>query len=135
MEEKSKIIVGLFNLEQHLDVYYKTIEDHLECPSWVRKKYMELLKNDVADFLEMNPDATMDDVCRFFGDPFDQNNELLRKVERTYFEKLRRRLIICYGLIGVLIFALILIAVILTQCLSNSTQYIRVTNFHDVNKV
>lgn len=128
METKSKIIVGLFSLEQHLDVYYKTVEDHLECPTWVRKKYMELLKNDIADFLEMNPDATMDDVCTAFGDPFDQHNELLRMIEKEYMNRLRRRLIVCYGLIGVLSIALAITISIVIHCMSDVDATVNISN-------
>ncbi len=134
METKSKIIVGLFSLEQHLDVYYKTVEDHLECPTWVRKKYMELLKNDIADFLEMNPDATMDDVCTAFGDPFDQHNELLRRIEKEYMNRLRRRLIVCYGIIGCLTIILIVLVVFLSHFLSNQSRIVNFSNIYNVSK-
>ena len=128
MEEKSKIIVCLFNLEQHLEVYYKTIEEHLDCPSWVRKRYMMLLKNDIADYLDMNPDATMDDICQLFGDPFEPNNALLRKVEREYMARLRKQLIFCYCLIGVLSITLILMIYVLIHSLHISSLDVRVTN-------
>ena len=129
MEEKSKIIHYLFSLEQHLDIYYKTIEDNLICPKWVRKKFMELLKNDIADYIEENPDATMENICAVFGDPFEPNNELLRVLEREYLRKLKKRLVICYGVIvGLLIFSLVLIGII-TQQFYGDDYLVHFTNY------
>lgn len=128
MEKKSKIIYYLFSLEQHLDIYYKTVEEHLECPTWVRKKFMELLKNDIADYVDENPDATMEDICTVFGDPFEPNNELLRVLEREYLKKLKRRLVICYGLIGILTISLLVMIGLCSQYGDNDDYHVRFTN-------
>ena len=133
MEKKSKIIYYLFSLEQHLDIYYKTVEEHLECPTWVRKKFMELLKNDIADYVDENPDATMEDICTVFGDPFEPNNELLRVLEREYLKKLKRRLVICYGLIGGLMLLLIAMLIILLHYINNSSLLIRISDLSNKN--
>ncbi len=128
MEKKSKIIYYLFSLEQHLDIYYKTIEEHLECPTWVRKKFMELLKNDIADYVDENPDATMEDICTVFGDPFEPNNELLRVLEREYLKKLKRRLVICYGLIGILTISLLVVIWFFLNYVNNNDYRVCFTN-------
>lgn len=129
MEEKSKIIYCLFNLEQHLDIYYKAIEGHIDCPACIRKKFMELLKNDIADYVDANPDATMEDICTVFGDPFESNNELLRVLEREYLKKLRKRLIICYGVIGGLTILLLVTLGIIMQYENSQDYLVHFANF------
>lgn len=107
MENNGKVLINLFGLKQKIDVYFKVVSGNLLCSKPVRKKFMRMLKSNVDSFLEENPNATMDDICIVFGDPYDQRNELFEEIERDYYKKLQKQVITCYVIIAVLLIILL----------------------------
>lgn len=57
------------SMDKKLADYYKQIEKGLICPSKERNDIMNSLKHDVADFLEVHPNADMQDIEQRFGTP------------------------------------------------------------------
>ncbi len=57
-------------LDKKLVVYYKQIEQKLVCSAETKRKIVQHLKQDVMDYLDEKPNATIDDdIIQHFGSP------------------------------------------------------------------
>lgn len=107
MANNGKVLINLFGFKQKINVYLEVVNDNLLCAKPVRKRFLRMLKSNIGSFMEENPDATMDDICVAFGDPFDQKNELFEEIEQDYYKRLRKQVIACYVIIAVLLVMLL----------------------------
>lgn len=108
MANNGKVLINLFGLKQKINVYLEVVNDNLLCAKPVRKRFLRMLKSNIGSFMEENPDATMDDICVAFGDPFDQKNELFEEIEQDYYKRLRKQVIACYVIIAFLLVLLLI---------------------------
>ncbi len=66
--------------QNELDLYYDEINKALICDAKVKKNFMLDLKENIKDFIEENPGASVDDVIARFGSP--------AIISETFFENL-----------------------------------------------
>lgn len=66
--------------QNELDLYYDEINKALICDAKVKKNFMLDLKENIKDFIEENPGASVDDVIARFGSP--------ATISETFFENL-----------------------------------------------
>lgn len=99
-------------LEIELNDYYKKIKKNLTCSKSIKKIFINDFKNRVGEYVDENPNVSIDDVINTFGTP----NDIIKGFDNEldyYKKKARKRLIITITIsvvsilvIGVLIFVL-----------------------------
>lgn len=93
-----------------LKKYYTSIKKNLSCSFNMKSVFIKDLNERVSDFLEDNPDSTLENVTENFGTPeeiaksFDKDNEYLKR-------KAKKRLII-----EIVLLVLLVIAIIISSC-------------------
>lgn len=120
MKVKKKVIEAVFSRDTHVEIYLKTVEENLFCAPKVRKQFMKLLRADMVDFLEHNPNSSMTDICKRFVDPYDRSDETLLEMERIYFRKIKRNMVISVILVAILS-VLLVVALVFVQRYFNAT--------------
>ncbi|MBR3767704.1 MAG: hypothetical protein IKL10_05635 [Clostridia bacterium] len=57
------------SLKSQLNTYYKDISSSLLCKNGKKRIFIRELKSNISDFVENNPDATIEDIMNCFGKP------------------------------------------------------------------
>lgn len=58
-------------LNGQLNGYIRKVSDAVDCPYKKKKIFLDELRNGVGDFLELNPDASMEEIEKQFGSPLE----------------------------------------------------------------
>lgn len=84
--------------------YYKEIEKSIMGSKEEKRKILKILHNDVEDFMDQNPDATVETIRGHFGDPalFAQESiSYITPKEVGRFTRKHRRALIVAGVLAV----------------------------------
>ena len=127
---KKTVIKNLFNIDQHIEMYFEIIENNLDFPPDVRRRYMRFLKYEVAKYLLHHPEALMSDICKKFGDPYEQNAAVVKMIENGFARELRRRNLLFMIITFVLVVLLVLAIAFAIHCLTFNDEYIYVTSIY-----
>lgn len=122
------VIKNLFNIDQHVKMYFEIIENNLDFPPDVRRRYMRFLKYEVAKYLLHHPEALMSDICKKFGDPYEQNAAVVKMIENGFARERRRRNLLFMIITFVLVVLLVIATTIALHYVTNSGDYIQVKN-------
>lgn len=125
---KKTVIKNLFNIDQHIEMYFEIIENNLDFPPDVRRRYMRFLKYEVAKYLLHHPEALMSDICKKFGDPYEQNAAVVKMIENGFARELRRRNLLFMIITFVLVVLLVVAIGMVLHCGTYYNEYIYVTN-------
>ncbi len=104
--------------KKELKKYYTSIKKNLSCSFNMKLVFIKELNDSVFDFLEENPNSTMENIIENFGTPeeiaksFDKENEY-------YKRKSRNRLIIEIGLLALLVIAIIISSCVICNILND----------------
>ncbi len=93
-------------LGKELAKYYKEIEKSLLGTKEEKRKILQILKNDVEDFVAEKPDATADMVRERFGDPALFAQESIAYItpnEARSFTRKHKRALIAVGVLAVVV--------------------------------
>lgn len=102
-------------LSNQLTLYYKEINNNLCCPNRIKRVFIKEFKNRISEFIEDNPNCSMDDIIENFGTTNDivsgfSNNE-------NYFkEKAKKNLIIAVtiSIIATVVIIVLVLAIYFT---------------------
>lgn len=86
--------------------YYKEIEKSIMGSKEEKRKILKILHNDVEDFMDQNPDATVETIRGHFGDPalFAQESiSYITPKEVGRFTRKHRRALIVAGVLAVVV--------------------------------
>ena len=61
--------------------YLKQVKSHLTCPAALKKTFLEQLRGDVEEFLETNPNATLEDLAQRFGNPSEMAHSYIETLD------------------------------------------------------
>lgn len=98
--------------------YYTSIKKNLSCSFNMKSVFIKDLDDRVSDFLEDNPNATMENIIENFGTPeeiaksFDKDNEY-------YKRKARYRLLIEIALLVLLVVAITISSIVICNILND----------------
>ena len=67
--------------------YLKQVKSHLTCPAALKKTFLEQLRGDVEEFLETNPNATLEDLAQRFGNPSEMAHSYIETLDGDKLEK------------------------------------------------
>lgn len=116
--------------------YLKQVKSHLTCPAALKKTFLEQIQGDVEEFLETNPDATLEILTVRFGEPNQMacsyldgldGNELQKQIKKAKTVK-RTILFTCLGL---LLAVLVAITILVIASLSSKSTVITYTVSED----
>lgn len=116
--------------------YLKQVKSHLTCPAALKKTFLEQLRGDVEEFLETNPDATLEVLTVRFGEPNQMacsyldgldGNELQKQIKKAKTVK-RTILFTCLGL---LLAVLVAITILVIASVTSSSTVITYTVSED----
>lgn len=91
--------------------YLKQVKSHLTCPGALKKNFLEQLQGDVEEFLETNPDATLEELTQRFGNPEEMahsyiesldGDELQKQIKKSKMVK-RIVLFTCLGILSIIL--------------------------------
>ncbi len=91
--------------------YLKQVKSHLTCPGKLKKTFLTQLRGDVEEFLETNPNATLEDLAQRFGSPSEMahsyietldGDELQKQIKKAKIVK-RIVLFTCLGILTVVL--------------------------------
>ncbi|MDE6414892.1 MAG: hypothetical protein K2K48_05715 [Anaeroplasmataceae bacterium] len=109
-----------------LKKYYSFIKKNLSCSFNMKSVFIKDLDDRIHEFLEDNPNSTIDDVIENFGAPqeiaksFDKDNECLKR-------KAKNRLIIEIILLALLIVCIAVSSIVIYSIIENLGGNITVT--------
>lgn len=126
------VIKNLFNIDQHVEMYFEIIENNLDFPPDVRRRYMRFLKYEVAKYLLHHPEALMSDICKKFGDPYEQNAAVVKMIENGFARERRRRNLLFMIITFVLVVLLVLAISFSVYCFMRSDAYVYVSDVHQI---
>ncbi|MDE5715584.1 MAG: hypothetical protein K2I42_05560 [Anaeroplasmataceae bacterium] len=104
-------------LKKELKKYYNSIRKNLACSFNMKSVFISEFNSRVYDYLEENPNQTIENVIEYFGSPeeiaksFDKDNEY-------YKSKARNRLILEIILITLLIVSILVSCFVICNILS-----------------
>lgn len=127
---KKTVIKNLFNIDQHIEMYFEIIENNLDFPPDVRRRYMRFLKYEVAKYLLHHPEALMSDICKKFGDPYEQNAAVVKMIENGFARELRRRNLLFMIITFVLVVLLVIAVLTAIRCYYIADPTIRVIDLY-----
>lgn len=103
------VIKHLFNIDQHIELYAEIINENLQCPPEVRESYIKTLRKEMKRYIRKHPDALMGDICRRFGDPYDQREGVFKIIQKMHERQMRKRSLLFIAITLVLVVLLILV--------------------------
>lgn len=109
-----------------LKKYYTSIKKNLSCSFNMKSVFIKDLNDKVSDFLEENPNSTIENIIENFGTPeeiaksFDKDNEY-------YKRKAKKRLIVEIALLVLLVVAIIVSSIVICNLIQNLGGDITVT--------
>ena len=127
---KKTVIKNLFNIDQHIEMYFEIIENNLDFPPDVRRRYMRFLKYEVAKYLLHHPEALMSDICKKFGDPYEQNAAVVKMIENGFARELRKRNLLFMIITFVLVVLLVIAVLTAIRCYYIADPTIRVIDLY-----
>ena len=129
---KKTVIRNLFSIDQHLELYFELIENNLQYPPEIRERFMRSLKADVSRFVRSHPNAVMSDVCKRFGDPYEQDKAVIKMIEKSHVRKIRKRTALFLVMTIVLVMLLVIAVGFAMHYSSNNDEHIFVSNAYSV---
>ena len=106
--------------------YLKQVKSHLTCPAALKKTFLEQIRGDVEEFLETNPDATLEVLTVRFGEPNQMacsyldgldGNELQKQIKKA---KIVKRIVL-FTCLGILLLVLAAAAYITIETIKDDT--------------
>ena len=94
--------------KKELNNYYKEIYKNLPCSYGIKKVFIKSFKNRFNEFIEDNPNSTIDDLKKNFGEPKEIINSF--EGQKDYYKKLAKKRLIM--IIIITIIAIIIIGVL-----------------------
>lgn len=67
--------------------YLKQVKSHLTCPAALKKTFLEQLRGDVEEFLDTNPQATLEGLTERFGNPSEMAHSYIENLDSNQLEK------------------------------------------------
>ena len=116
--------------------YLKQVKSHLTCPGALKKTFLDRLQGDVEEFLETNPDATLEILTVRFGEPNQMacsyldgldGNELQKQIKKA--KTIKR--VVLFTCLSVLLAILVAIAILVIASLSSKSTVITYTVSND----
>ncbi len=105
--------------EKELKKYLRRIKGALVCNFKTKRKILKDLKNNVEEYLEQNPDSSLEDLMEYFGKPESIAEEFAVSAGIDYIKKTKVhkmiKLIVIILLILALVFTIITSIVIITN--------------------
>lgn len=98
--------------EKEVKSYYKQIEKSIPASPKEKNKMMQGLQTGIEEYIEQNPDATLEDIHTHFGEPAEIAAEYLPDVTPKDVKRFTRRKKIILGLSVGLAAIIILFAVV-----------------------
>lgn len=80
------------DLLEKVENYLKDIQAVLTGSAHERESHVDMLCDDIADYLSEKPEATIHDIVREFGSPELQGNVALEEELDSFPEKIRRKM-------------------------------------------
>ena len=122
------VIKHLFNIDQHIELYAEIINENLQCPPEVRESYIKTLRKEMKRYIRKHPDALMGDICRRFGDPYDQREGVFKIIQKMHERQMRKRSLLFIAITTVLVVLLVVSIGIMLYYSSNSNEYLHYSN-------
>lgn len=120
--------------------YLKQVKSHLTCPEALKKTFLEQLQGDVEEFLETNPDATLEILTVRFGEPNQMacsyldgldGNELQKQIIKA---KIVKRIVL-FTCLGILTVVLVIAVLFIIHLSSDNVTTVITTVTEDNNTV
>lgn len=71
--------------------YFRTLERLLDCPNSLRKSFLSQTRRMAEDFVQGMPDATVQEVSDYLGDPRELAQGFLETLDQDMLERYHRR--------------------------------------------
>lgn len=112
--------------------YLKQVKASLTCPGKIKKRLLLQLQGDVAEFLETNPNAAMQDLVNRFGPPEQMAISYLANLDGDELQKQIRKSkvikrIVMFTCIGILSIILIVASIIIIDNLTDDVSVVTYT--------
>lgn len=103
--------------------YLKQVKSHLTCPAALKKTFLEQLRGDVEEFLETNPNATLEDLAQRFGNPSEMAHSYIESLDGDQLQKQIKKAktikrIVLFTCLGILSIILIVASIIIIDNLT-----------------
>ena len=124
------VIKHLFNIDQHIELYAEIINENLQCPPEVRESYIKTLRKEMKRYIRKHPDALMGDICRRFGDPYDQREGVFKIIQKMHERAMRRRSLLFIAITAVLVVLLVLVTGCVVHYALGDDMYVLISDMH-----
>lgn len=103
--------------------YLKQVKSHLTCPGALKKTFLEQIRGDVEEFLETNPNATLEGLTERFGNPSEMAHSYIENLDSNQLEKQIKKAktikrIVLFTCLGILSIILIVASIIIIDNLT-----------------
>ena len=100
--------------------YLKQVKSHLTCPAALKKTFLEQLRGDVEEFLETNPNATLEGLTQRFGNPSEMAHSYIETLDGDKLQKQIKKAkivkrIVLFTCLGILLAVLFVASVIIVD--------------------
>lgn len=109
-------------------LYIKSLRRNLGKMTDIKKAFIADIKEDIHRYMNEHPDAGMDSLCEFFGDPEALSMEFLSRDDFSNLKKKARKYTIWRVVAISLVFLMIISAVAVYPHIKSSDGTINVTN-------
>lgn len=115
--------------EKRIKEYCRSISRELYCPAAARKQILAAIRENIAAYIEENPDAGFEDVQKHFGTPQQIAASYIEELEMPELVRklnLRRRVlsVLCISLGVCALLLLVALAVVVIGTLLGSNYYV-----------
>lgn len=124
------VIKHLFNIDQHIELYAEIINENLQCPPEVRESYIKTLRKEMKRYIRKHPDALMGDICRRFGDPYDQREGVFKIIQKMHERQMRKRSLLFIAITTVLVVLLVLVTGCVVHYALGDDMYVLISDMH-----
>ena len=112
--------------------YLKQVKSHLTCPGALKKTFLEQLRGDVEEFLETNPNATLEDLAQRFGNPSEMAHSYIETLDGDELQKQIKKAkivkrIVLFTCLGILLAVLFVASVNIIDNLTSSVTIVTTT--------
>lgn len=95
-------------MTNHQKTYLKQVKNLLPILSKQEKRFLRDLKNDIDEFSNIKPEASLEDLINEFGNPNDIVHDYIESVDLDYIiKRISTRKTICRAVIIILLLAFI----------------------------
>lgn len=112
--------------------YLKQVKSHLTCPAALKKTFLEQLRGDVEEFLETNPDATLEGLTERFGSPSEMAHSYIETLDGDELQKQIKKAkivkrIVLFTCLGILTVVLVIAVLFIIHIFSNNVSVVTYT--------